>query len=143
MAIRRLDHVAISVADLERSIAFYDRFGLVVRLIIEPREDAALGLITAQPRARARIAHLALGDAMIELFQYLEPHGLPPAQRRQADHGLIHLGLASDDVRGDVLRLRAAGVHFFHEPIEFRPGVWVVYCHGPDGEVIELREVPP
>jgi len=26
--------------------------------------------------------------------------------------------------------------------VEFRPGVWIVYFHGPDGEVCELRQVP-
>ena len=30
-------------------------------------------------------------------------------------------------------------LRFLSDPVEFRPGVWVVYFLGPDGEVVELR----
>lgn len=50
------------------------------------------------------------------------------------------LGFRSDDVRADAAQLRQRGVEFLSEPIEFRPGVWVVYFRGPDGEVCELRQ---
>ena len=50
------------------------------------------------------------------------------------------MGIASSDVRADYQRLRAAGVRFLHEPIEFRPKVWIAYFLGPDGEVCEIRQ---
>ena len=139
-----IEHPAVSVADLERSLAFYrDLLGLNVVRLLEPRRDAKLGVVAGMPGARARIAHLRLGEGMLELFQYVEPVGRPiPRDRRQADHGLIHIGLRSSDARADCARLRAAGVEFFSEPVEFRPGVWVAYFRGPDGEVCELREDP-
>jgi catechol 2,3-dioxygenase-like lactoylglutathione lyase family enzyme len=100
-----------------------------------------LGVITGMPGARARIAHLELGGMMLELFQYLEPAAKSLARdRAQADKGYIHMGLRSDDGRGDYTRLRARGVEFLSEPVEFRSGVWVVYFRGPDGEVCELRQ---
>jgi hypothetical protein len=80
---------------------------------------------------------------MLELFEYLDPRGRPVfPERRQADHGLIHLGFTSIDVRADYSRLKNKGVSFFSEPVEFRPNVWIVYFYGPDGEVCELRETP-
>ena len=140
--IDRLEHPALSVTDLARSVAFYrDILGFELIRIIEPRDDAMLGTIAALPGAQARIAHLQLGGNMLELFEYMRPRGaaLPP-DRPACDIGWIHVGLRSDDVPADCRRLREKGVAFFSDPVEFRPGVWVVYFRGPDGEVCELRQ---
>ncbi len=55
--------------------------------------------------------------------------GLPGCRAR-----IAHL------VRRDTTRLRDAGVAFLSAPVEFRPGVWIAYFRGPDGETCELRE---
>jgi len=141
--IRRLEHVAVSVSDLDRSIAFYrDVLGFTLARLIEPRDDGMLGGITGMPGARARIAHMKIGANLVELFEYVLPRGRPVGDRIQADLGCAHLGLASDDVRGDYRALRERGVRFVSEPIQFRQGVWVAYFQGPDGEMCELREDP-
>ena len=138
----QLEHAALSVANLERSLAFYrDILGFQLMRIIEAREDGELGKIAGLPGARARIAHLQLGANMIELFEYVMPRGQPiQAKRTQADHGFVHIGFRTDDTRGDYRRLKALGVEFLSEPVEFRPGVWVVYFRGPDAETCELRQ---
>jgi catechol 2,3-dioxygenase-like lactoylglutathione lyase family enzyme len=140
--IESLEHVALSVADLDRSIAFYrDQLGFTLMRIVESPPSMRLGDINRLPGSAARIAHLKLGAAMLEIFEYQEPRGRGvDSERTQADHGLIHIGLKSSDTRADYARLVALGVQFFHEPVEFRPGVWVAYFHGPDGEVCELRQ---
>jgi glyoxylase I family protein len=140
--ITKLDHVAISVADLERSLRFYrDIIGFEVIRMLECDTSTKLGEVTGMPECAARIAHLQAGDSMLELFEYSSPQGRTISlDRKQADHGLIHLGFTSQDVRGDCARLKQAGVNFISEPVEFRPGVWIVYFYGPDGEVCELRE---
>ena len=140
--ITNLEHVALSGSDLDRSLAFYrDLLGFEVVRILEPRDDPKLGVVAGIPGARARIAHLKMGSNMLELFQYIEPVGRQvPEDRCQADHGVIHVGLRSDDVRGDCRRLKTQGVEFLGEPVEFRPDVRVVYFRGPDGEICELRE---
>jgi catechol 2,3-dioxygenase-like lactoylglutathione lyase family enzyme len=140
--IKQLEHPALSVANLDRSVAFYcDKLGFELIRIIEPRADAMLGTIAGLPGAQARIAHLQFGANMLELFEYVAPRGRPiPGDRRQADHGWIHIGFRTDDTRGDYARLHALGVAFLSEPVEFRPGVWVAYFRGPDGEVCELRQ---
>ena len=141
--ITALEHVALSVRDMDTSLAFYrDTLGMSVLRELEPGVGGEkLGVITGMPNCRARIAHLDLGGTMLELFQYLEPEGhSQPVDRRQADHGFIHLGLTSTDTVADYERLQALGVEFISEPLEFRPGVWIVYFRGPDGEVCELRQ---
>lgn len=142
--ITELEHAALSVANLDRSIEFYrDTIGFRLIRIIEPRGDARLGTVAGIPGAMARIAHLRLGSAMLELFEYVSPRGAPVApDRTQADRGWIHIGLRTDDARADCEKLKSKGVSFISGPVEFRPGVWVAYFRGPDGELCELRQTP-
>jgi len=140
--IKGLDHTALSVADLDRSIAFYcEHFQMTVERTLECGADSLLGQVTGMPKCVARIAHLRKGQAMLELFEYKNPAGRKlPNDFRQADHGFVHLGFCSDDVRADYRRLKEGGVRFVSEPVEFRPNVWIVYFRGPDGEMCELRQ---
>lgn len=141
--LKGMEHVGLSVSDLDRSIAFYrDLLDLELLRVIECGEGSRLAEVVALPGCVARIAHLQSPKGMLELFEYVRPRGepIPRGRRRQADLGHIHAGFSSDDVRGDYARLRSQGVEFLSEPVEFRPGVWIVYFYGPDGEVGELRE---
>ena len=138
------DHVALSVADIERSIRFYTGlFGFEVRRRLAADPGLPLDKVIGVAGAAADIAHLYLGEFMLELFQYRVPEGrAEAADRSQADRGYIHFGLRVSGIHGETERLRAAGVSFLGDPVEFRPGAWVVYFRGPDGEVVELRQVP-
>ena len=66
-----VDHVALSVSDLERSIKFYKKnFGFEVRRRIEADSKFPLGKVIGIEGAKADIAHLYLHDFMLELFYY-------------------------------------------------------------------------
>ncbi len=135
-----LEHAALSVSSLERSIAFYqDLLGLRLVRVIESDGGARLGDIVGLPGCRARIAHLVSERGMLELFEYLEPRGRP-IDRGQNGLGFTHIGFATVDIHDDYARLGEKGVRFVSAPIEFRPGAWVAYFHGPDGETCELRQ---
>lgn len=138
----KLEHVALSVADLERSMDFYcGLLGFELDCIIESRDGGKLGEIVGLPGCRARIAKLQSGAMILELFEYLAPRGRRlPSGRSQADHGFTHIGFSSPDIMADFQKLKAADVKFYGEPIEYRPGVWNVYFYGPDGETCELRQ---
>jgi catechol 2,3-dioxygenase-like lactoylglutathione lyase family enzyme len=140
--IKGMEHTALSVQDLDRSIAFYqDRMGMTLERIIESGPEMGLGDIVGIPGCSARIAHLSSGAFMLELFEYTDPRGKRvPTDRTQADHGFSHIGFTSTDARADYASLKQHGVEFLGEPVEYRPGVWVVYFYGPDHEVCELRQ---
>ncbi|MBD3306838.1 hypothetical protein GF339_10450 [candidate division KSB3 bacterium] len=137
-----LNHVALSVADFDRSVAFYrDLLDCEVTRILDCPPEKGLGDVVGMPGCAARIAHLQSGDMMFEIFEYHDPRGKPiPPDHKQADHGFTHVGFTSTDAKADYERLKAHGVKFFSEPIEFRPDVWIFYFYGPDGEVCELRQ---
>ena len=76
MTVSRIDHVGITVSDVDRSLSFYrDVLGLRViadATLIEPEVADLLGLDSVE----LRIADLDSGDGrIVELIQYLEPKG--------------------------------------------------------------------
>ena len=138
--IEGIEHMGISVSDMERSTDFY--CGILGFKEVRTIEGAELlGKITGMPGCRATIAHLVKGSSVLELFKYSEPNGKPiPPERIQADKGISHIGFRSSDVREDYRKLRDAGVRFISEPVEYRKNVWLCYFYGPDNEVCEIRE---
>ena len=96
----------------------------------------------AKGRAAQSVKSLFLGDGVLELFEYYEPVGTNKARSMgQYDHGIVHIGFEVDDFHVRMEHLRKNNVKFLGEPVEFRPGVWVLYFFGPDGEACELHDV--
>ena len=137
-----LEHIALSVSDLDQSIGFYrDLLGMEVVEIIECPPEQGLGNVVGIPGCSARIAKLKSGQTILELFEYLKPRGRQiPSDYTQANIGLTHVGFASSNIHSDYKKLREHGVKFYSEPIEYRPNVWNVYFYGPDGETCEIRQ---
>lgn len=140
--IEGIEHVGLSVSNLDKSIEFYCKnLNCEVIRIIEGNTNSLLGKVVGMPDCVARIAHLKSGPNMLELFEYIKPQGREiPDDHNQADNGFVHAGFRSSDVRNDYLKLKNDGVDFISEPVEFRKDVWICYFYGPDNEVCELRE---
>jgi len=119
---KRIDHVAIHVADLDRSVAFYEKhFGFKKYF-----QHAGGGGM--------QIAYLKLGDTVLELT-----HRFDGAMMG------FHFCLETDNFDATVAKLQKDGVKLIRAPHdtaarEPRERGWrrVVFA-GPDGEQIELR----
>ena len=137
------NHVAISVPDIDRAIAFY-----CTQLGFEkvgetgwPAGTEAADRVLAVKGTAARIVHLRTSNLLLELFQFAA--GSPTAQnpnRPVIDHGITHLCLAVTDLDAEYARLTAAGMRFHCPPTQVAPGVRTTYGRDPFGNVIELEE---
>jgi catechol 2,3-dioxygenase-like lactoylglutathione lyase family enzyme len=145
MTVTRIDHVGITVADLDRSLGFY-RGLLGLRLVAdttvaEPEVAELLGLESVQ----LRIADLDSGDGrIVELIQYLEPKGRRIASE-SFDSATAHVAFTVDDL--DALRARLAGAGAtivsrrpitISEPGGAFDGAICLYVRDPDGLILEL-----
>ena len=122
--IRKVEHVAIQVRNLDRSIKFYTEvLGLPLRRRLRLNETTEL-------------AYLPLGDFEIELV-------CKSTEYIYAKEGIVHhLGLVVDDVADMLDRLRKHGVELIHEQPVFleKMDVHIAFFWGPDGEKLELLQ---
>ncbi len=137
-----IHHVAISVPDLDKAVAFYrDAFGFDVVQRSEwdrdmPLADRAVGL----EETSARMAMLKAPNAYIELWQYRNPE--PEDKRsRPCDLGYPHMALQVRDIEAEYRRLSDAGMEFVHDsPVDFGTSS-AVYGKDPFGNIIEIYEI--
>ncbi|MEX2046317.1 MAG: VOC family protein [Chloroflexota bacterium] len=128
MRVRRIDHVVLTVADIDRTIAFYER---------------VLGM-TAVTFGGGRRA-LAFGDQKLNLHQAgreFEPRALHPTP------GGIDICLTTDVPLDEVAaHLRALAVAIELGPVDkvgARRALCSLYFRDPDGNLIEVaNEVGP
>ena len=137
----RADHIAISVQDMEKAIAFY-RDVIGMEKVFDREFGEPMARLIGEPGAQVRIVHMKLGDSAVELFDYRSPEGRAPCRdARQSDYGLTHIGFIVEDFWGTYQHLRDHDVEFLGEPVEIRPGVFVAYFRGAEYEVCEIREI--
>lgn len=136
-------HTSFTVADLDRSLAFFrDLLGLEVVYVREVR-DAYFGRIVGLSGCVVRAALLRLpgGAYHVELFQYVEPAG-QTYRPRPCDPGSTHLSLLVDDLPALYRELHGRGVTFVSEPVEIdggpNRGAFGLYLRDPNGILIEL-----
>lgn len=119
---KRIDHIALNVADLKRSVEFYERhFGFKKYF----GHTASGGV---------EITYLKLGDTVLELVNRSE--GAPVG---------FHFCLETDNFDDAVTQLRNKGMELTRAPhstparVPREEGWRRVVFRGPDGEQIELR----
>jgi len=139
----RMDHVAMSVKDMEGAIAFY-RDVVGMEKVFDREFDTPMARLIGVEGTRVRIVHMKFGDNVLELFDYHYPPGREPRpDPRQSDFGLIHLGFIVKDFWATYQELKDRGIEFLGEALEIRPGVFVAYFRGVEYEVCEIREILP
>ena len=127
--IRRLGHLALRVADMEKALDFY---------------CAKLGLKRAfdlnRPSGEAWIVYLKVAEGQfIELFY----GGKDPVVTTPASIGFNHLCLEVDDIQETAERMRQLDV-----PLDVQPKLgmdhnWQCWVRDPDGNRIEFMQLMP
>jgi methylmalonyl-CoA/ethylmalonyl-CoA epimerase len=127
-----LDHIAIAVPDLDKSIKrFMEDFGLS----FEGKEDVLA--------AKTSTAFFPLQETSIELVHPLSGEGPIQGYLDKKGGGLHHLCFRSDDIDADVERLKEKGYQFLSEaPTLGAHNCRVIFIHPKscDGVLIELNQ---
>lgn len=139
-----IHHIALSIKDMDRSLAFYrDLLGLEVAMDKSWENAGETGdKILRVKGTAARQVMLKCGDVMVELFQFNRPEPAPMAEDRPViDRGITHLCFDVKDVDAEYERLSKAGVIFHCEPQNLGSNCRTTYGRDPDGNVVEFQEL--
>ncbi len=141
-------HVGVTVADLERSLAFWERLlgtsGRDRRTLQGPQ----LATMVGYDGVRIDSGWIDLpGGVALELLQYLDRDEVP-YDPGTAHPGNVHLCLAVGDMDAAHAHAVACGAKAVSErPIDVaagpRAGSRLAYLRDPDGVTIELVQPPP
>jgi catechol 2,3-dioxygenase-like lactoylglutathione lyase family enzyme len=143
--------VGLTVADLDRSIAFFSSALDFQKVAESEFHDPHFDRLTGVFGARVRTALLRLGQEEIELTEYLTPPGRPvPPDSRSNDLWFQHIAIVVRDMDAAWARLQQHRV----KPISVAPqqipewnkaaaGIRALYFRDPDGHPLELIFFPP
>jgi catechol 2,3-dioxygenase-like lactoylglutathione lyase family enzyme len=147
---RQIHHVGLTVADLDRSMAFYhDTLGLPFALAPTPWFEGehlprALG-VDGPVKLRIVMFGFAEGDTVLELLEYASPRSERDRALSQSSIGASHVAFHVADIDAVVNDLTVRGVAFNSGVNDIDDGPlagwrWV-YFKDPDGHTLELVEV--
>jgi catechol 2,3-dioxygenase-like lactoylglutathione lyase family enzyme len=142
VAIRRFDHVGITVGDLDAVTAFFVGLGLEVegRMFMEGEfVDTVIGL----PNSRSEIVMLRPpdGGTGLELSSFTRPDHEPGSPGAMSNElGLRNVCFVVDDLQAVVDRLAADGYGLVGG-IGQHEDIWrMAYVRGPEGIIVALAQ---
>ena len=131
--VKSLDHIAIATANLEESLALFEK-ALGIRC--EHTEEI--------PERGIKVAFLPIGGTRIELVTPLREGSEVSAFLEKRGGGIHHLAFAVDDVDADVKALKEQGVRMAQDPAPGAHGCRVAFVHpkATGGVLLELSTPP-
>ena len=140
------DHTGITVANLERSLAFWrDVLGFEFSHRTHHTGDLAAE-VTGVPGAELTLAVLKAPGHKIELLEYHAPADRTRANFRPCDIGSMHVAFTVDNLDAVLDRIAASGWKAAGHPQTLQSGPnagkRVVYVRDPDGTTIEFMQPP-
>ena len=149
--IHAVDAIGMTVADMDRSLAFYTQV-----LAFTPVSDvevtgSAYEHLQGVFGLRMRVVRLRLGDEALVLTAYLAPRGRPiPVDSRSHDHWFQHIAIIVSDMERAYGWLRQHKVEHASTGPQRLPawnataaGIQAFYFKDPDGHPLEILQFPP
>ena len=132
--VKRIDHVAVVVADLDEATAFWqEALGL------------SLAALKEEPAEKAIVAFLPVDGNEIELVKPTADDSGTAKFLAKRGPGMHHICLEVEDLDGMLARLKARGVQLINaEPVEKPNGIRYAFVHpkSTHGVLVELYEKP-
>src|ERR1700719_1845928 len=141
------DHTGITVANLERSLAFWrDVLGFELSHRAHHTGDLA-SEVTGVPGAEISIAVLKSPGHRIELLEYHAPPDRKRAHLRPCDVGSVHIAFTVDNLDSVLSTIAGSDWRAVGKPQVLKTGPnagkRVIYVRDPDGTTIEFMQPPP
>ncbi len=142
-----VDHVGLTVTNLERSVKFYTEVLECSIVVEQEKEGGYLAAIVGYPDAHVKMAHLQPpgSSQRIELFEYCTPKS-DPRDLEPRNVGNAHVCFVVSDLDALYKRLLDHGVTTLSPPIEVDTGVnkggAALYMKDPDGITLEMFQRP-
>ncbi len=134
LKIKRIDHVAILVEDIDSALGFWrDALGL------------ELDHVKDVPAEKSVVAFLSVGDSEIELVQPTSDDSGIAKYLQKRGPGMHHICLAVEDIETALVELKAKGVQLINEsPRLGDDGKKYAFIHpkAAYGVLVELYELP-
>lgn len=149
--VREVGCIGMTVSDLDRSVAFYEKVLDFKKVLEEEDAGAPYEALTGVFALRTRTARVRLGAECLDLTEYLGPKGRPfPIDARSNDRSFQHVAIVVADMDGAYARLRAAKVEHASSGPQRLPdwnpnagGIRAFYFRDPDRHVLEVIWFPP
>ncbi len=132
--VKRIDHIAVLVEDMEKTVAFWQE---------------ALGMELAHieevPAEKSKVAFFPLGGSEIELVQPTSDDSGLARYLEKRGPGMHHVCLEVDDIEGMLAQLKEKGVQLINEtPMPGLGGKRYAFIHpkAANGVMVELYELP-
>jgi glyoxylase I family protein len=143
--IRGVHHVAIHTPDIDRLVAFYRDvvgFEVVESSRTEWDNNPYIDQIIGMKGTAAKCVMMRAANVYVEFFEYQRPASRNADRLLPSDHGYTHICLDVDDARAEWERLSKNGMTFHGPPVEVGPGHVTIYGRDPDGNLIEIQQLP-
>jgi len=130
--IKKINHVAIVVENLEESLKFWrDAMGL------------SLSHIEDVPSQKVQVAFLPVSEGEVELVMPTDDTTGSAKFLRDRGQGMHHLCLEVDDIEGMIAKLKAKGVRMINEIPEELDGRKMAFIHPKSacGVLVELYQI--
>ncbi|WP_404788119.1 VOC family protein [Altericista sp. CCNU0014] len=149
-AVTAIESVGMTVADMDKSIAFYSQVLSFQKVsdveVLGTEYEQLQGLFGV----RLRVVKMQLGSESIELTEYLTPKGKPfPIDSRSNDRWFQHIAIVTSDMDKAYQRLRSFKVQHASTAPQTIPasnkaaaGIRAFYFRDPDGHYLETIYFP-
>ena len=140
--VQRLDHIGITVADLDSATAFFVGLGLEVEGTGSV-EGEFVETVCGIPGARCEITMLQSpdGGARLELASFVTPDHVPGSPTAMANElGLRNVSFEVGDLQAAVDAVAADGYELVAGIGEYQGSVRMAYVRGPEGIIVSLFE---
>lgn len=149
--VRAVGTIAITVEDLDRSVAFFQDVLTFERGAEHELTGDTYDRLYGVFGVRLRTVDLRLGDERIQLRQFLTPRGRPmPDDSRSNDRWFQHIAIIVSDMDKAFAHLRAHKVEFASTGPQTLPswnrsaaGIKAFYFRDPDDHFLEILAFPP